>query len=302
MRGNLDLILEIKSKYVHMNPAMKRIADTLLEWPPSQRDGYTIGELAEKSGVSNATVTRFVHYLGFDNYKMFHREMKEAYIQKTGMEKDSPSYPPLLFAGGFPNRQDAESVCRYVLESEIEMLRDTLSLLDFELMESVACMILKARQIVFLGEGHSYLAAQSACMRFRRLGVLCGAYSDFHGMASGVCMAKEGDLVIGISNMGGSAPVTECLEYARRNGVKTIAITSVKESPVDRAAEISLLTGFNYGSFSSVGESTCYEPGSENIPQYSIIDCLYLVCAMKMDGEFRKRYQQTKMMIEEKRR
>ncbi len=296
----MDLILEIKAKYAHMNPAMKRIADALLERTPNQ-NGYTIGALAQKSRVSNATVTRFVHYLGFENYKSFHREMQNAYALRRGEDQGEGVEPPFLFAGGFPNRKDAKSVCHYVLESEMEMLKDTLSLMDYELMEHVARIILNARQVLFVGEGYSYLAAQSACMRFRRLGVMCVAYADYHGMAAGVCMAKPDDLIVGISNMGGSALVTECLERARKNGAKTIAITSVKESPVDRAAEISLLTGFNYGSFSSMDRSTCYEPGSENIPQYSIIDCLYLICVTNMDESFLERYQETKAMIEEKR-
>lgn len=302
MKENENLFLEIKAKYAHMNPAMKRIADTLLEWPPRQQDGYTIGELAKRSKVSNATVTRFVHYLDFDNYKSFHSAMKNAFAEKKALEGENKERPDFLFAGGFPSERDPESVCRYVLKSEIEMLSDTLYLLDFELMEKVAEMILNARQILFFGEGYSYLAAQSACMRFRRLGVICCAHSDFHGMAAGVCMAEPEDIIVGISNMGGSAPVTECLERARRNGVRTVAITSVKGSPVDKAAEISLLTGFNYGSFTSMDHSTCYEPGSENIPQYSIIDCLYLICVTKSGERFLDRYQQTKEMIESKRR
>lgn len=296
----MDLILEIKAKYAHMNPAMKRIADTLLERTPDQ-NGYTIGMLAQKSSVSTATVTRFVHYLGFENYKSFHREMQNAYALRESEDARDGAEPPFLFAGGFPNQKDAKSVCHYVLESETEMLKDTLSLMDYELMERVAHIILNARQVLFVGEGYSYLAAQSACMRFRRLGVLCVAYADYHGMAAGVCMAKPDDLIVGISNMGASALVTECLERARKSGAKTIAITSVKESPVDKAAELTLLTGFNYGSFSSMDQSTCYEPGSENIPQYSIIDCLYLICVMNMDESFLERYQETKEMIEEKR-
>lgn len=227
--------------------------------------------------------------------------MQNVYTRRKNEKRDDSAEPPFLFAGGVPNEKDAESVCRYVLESEMEMLRDTLSLLDHELMERAANMILSARQVLVIGEGYSYLAAQSACMRFRRLGVLCVAYSDYHGMAAGVCMAEKDDLIIGISNMGGSALVAEGLERARKNGAKTIAITSVKESPVDIAAELSLLTGFNYGSFSNMGQSTYYEPGSENIPQYSIIDCLYLICVMNMKDTFFERYKETKSMIEEKR-
>lgn len=298
MKENRDLLLMIKANYIQMNPAMKRIADVLLEWMP-EKGGYTIGTLADKSNVSNATVTRFAHFMGFENYKSFFRAIQEAYRNKQNVQ--GASTPTVLFAGGYPNRQDAESACRYVIESEMEMLNDTLSLLDFELMDNVANMFLNARQVLFLGEGHSYLAAQSAQMRFQRLGILCNAYGDYHGMISGVCMSEPADIVVGISNMGCSAPVTECLELARKNGIGTIAITCVKGSPVDQAAEISLLTGFNYGSFSSKNLSTCYEPGSENLPQYSIVDCLYLICIMRRDEKILKRYNQTKKLIEEKR-
>lgn len=300
MKGNVDPFLTIKANYVQMNPAMKRIADVLLE-NPSRNGGYTIGVLAEKSQVSNATVTRFVHALGFQNYKTFLRAIQESFAEKQKGAGHSSSSQTVLYAGGFPNSRDAESVCRYVIGSEVEMLNDTLSLLNFDVVEKVAEMILEARQVLFLGEGHSFLAAQSACLRFRMLGVLCNCFGDFQNMISGVGMAEPGDLVVGISNMGYSSPVTECLRHADGNGIQTVAITSVKGSPVNQAADISILTGFNYGSFSNQNQSTCYEPGSENMPQYSVIDSLYLICVMRKDPAFLQRYNETLALVDEKR-
>ena len=279
---------------------MKRIADVLLENPP-KRGGYTIGMLAEKSGVSNATVTRFVRALGFENYKTFLRAIQESFEDERKGEKGLSSGQAVLYAGGFPNSRDAESVCRYVIGSEVEMLNDTLSLLDFELMEKVAEMILEARQVLFMGEGHSFLAAQSACLRFRMLGVLCNCFGDFQNMVSGVGMARPGDLVVGISNMGYSSPVTESLRHANERGIQTVAITGVKGSPVNQAADISIMTGFNYGSFSNQNQSTCYEPGSENMPQYSVIDSLYLMCVMRKDDSFLEQYYNTLALVDEKR-
>ncbi len=300
MKENVNPFLAIKANYIQMNPAMKRIADVLLESPP-KRGGYTIGMLAEKSRVSNATVTRFVRTLGFENYKTFLRAIQESFEDEQNGEKGLLSGQTVLYAGGFPNSRDAESVCRYVIGSEVEMLNDTLSLLDFDLMEKVAETILEARQVLFMGEGHSFLAAQSACLRFRMLGVLCNCFGDFQNMVSGVGMARPGDLVVGISNMGYSSPVTECLRHAGERGIQTVAITGVKGSPVNQAADISIMTGFNYGGFSNQSQSTCYEPGSENMPQYSVIDSLYLMCVMRKDESFLGRYYDTLALVDEKR-
>lgn len=86
MKENVNPFLAIKANYIQMNPAMKRIADVLLESPP-KRGGYTIGMLAEKSRVSNATVTRFVRTLGFENYKTFLRAIQESFEDEQNGEK-----------------------------------------------------------------------------------------------------------------------------------------------------------------------------------------------------------------------
>lgn len=296
-----DPFLLIKLNYIQMNPAMKQIADVLLS-RRTESSRMTIGELAAASGVSNATVTRFVQMLGFENYKAFSTSIQRFLQEKqTHPTMASPSSHAMLYAGGFPNRQDPESVCRYVIGSEIEMLNDTLSLMDFPLMEKVAELINSARQVIFLGEGYSHLAAESACSRFSRIGVLCSSPAGFHNTIPAVCMAKSGDLVVGISNMGHSPTVAEGLTMAREQGLPTVAITSVKGSPVDMVADHTILTGFNYCSFSKPSQATCYEPGSENLPQYSVIDCLYLMCVMRKDQECLDRYYRTSTLINAKR-
>lgn len=298
---HIDPFLLIKLNYIQMNPAMKQIADVLLSQPDNASQ-LTIGELAARSGVSNATVTRFVQMLGFEKYKTFSHCLQEFLQEKQAHPGlSSSNNHAMLYAGGFPNKHDSESVCRYVIGSEIEMLKDTLSLMDFPLMEKVADLIDCARQVIFLGEGRSYLAAESACSRFSRIGVLCSAQNGFHNTIPATCMAKPGDLVVGISNMGCSPSVVEGMNIAREQGIPTVAITSVKGSPVDLAADYTILTGFNYCSFSKPSQATCYEPGSENLPQYSVIDCLYLMCVMRKDQDCLDRYYRSATLINEKR-
>ena len=299
---SIDPYLVIKLNYIQMNPAMKRIADTLLS---SEADvsRFTIKQLSESSGVSNATVTRFIKMLGFDNFKAFSHTLQE-YVKNKATDADrtpSTNYA-VMYAGGFPHERTAESICHYVIGSEMEMLNDTLSLMSFPDMERIADLIIGARHVVFLGEGRSFLATQSACWRFTSIGVLCHCYGDSHGMLTSICMARKDDLVIGISNLGHSALVLEGLERAKRAGIHTVAITSVKGSPVDTAADDTLLTGFNYGNFANPSVATCYEPGSENLPQYSMIDCLYLICVMRQKQECLDRYYKAARLIDATRR
>lgn len=289
MGQKLDPFLLIKTNYTQMNPAMQQIADFLLSWQPDLVN-FTIGEIAEKSGVSNASVTRFVQMLGYENFKAFHRSLQEYMLAHRGEAKERQNTSPLLYGGGVPSSKDSEEVCRYVIESEMEMLRDTLMLMDFKTIEQVAQQILGARSVLFIGEGRSFLAAQSACTRFMRLGVVCNAFGDFHGMISATSVLNEQDLLVGISNMGSSSAVVKCMRYARKNGVKTVGVTSVKSSLLAATSDAVILTGFNYRNFANRNEATFYEPGSENLPQFSVIECLYLLAGNLQKNDFLTRY------------
>ena len=64
----------------------------------------------------------------------------------------------------------------------------------------------------------------------------------------------------------------------------------------------SILTGFNYGNATEPNEIIGYEPGSENIPQHSVINCLYLMCVLRKDETFPEKYAETAMLIEGERK
>ncbi|MDR2471685.1 MAG: hypothetical protein LBD09_06215, partial [Treponema sp.] len=59
--------LQIKNQYSEFNPAMKQIADFILT--PGNELPLSLGQLASASGVSDASVTRFVHLLNYKSFK-----------------------------------------------------------------------------------------------------------------------------------------------------------------------------------------------------------------------------------------
>ena len=128
-----------------------------------------------------------------------------------------------------------------------------------------------------------------------------GCYSDYHSMISAAATCTEEDLVVGISNMGRTASVVESLGIAGKNGAGTVAITSVKGSVVDQSADITLLTGYDYSSFAKDQQIVCYEADAENLPQYAIVDSLYLMCVAAVDETAIDRYRLTADLINAKR-
>lgn len=296
----INPFLETKLNYPQMNPAVRRVADVVLS-NDDRLKKMTIGKLAAESCVSNATVTRYIHLLGYRNYKEFSASVRK-YLdeQPEGVRRIRKS-SEILINSEFRKNSSPEAICRFVIQSEIEMLKDTLALMNYSHMSEVVKLILQARQVLFLGEGRSYLAGMNACTRFLRLGVIASCYSDYHSMISAAATCTEEDLVVGISNMGRTASVVESLGIAGKNGAGTVAITSVKGSVVDQSADITLLTGYDYSSFAKDQQIVCYEADAENLPQYAIVDSLYLMCVAAVDETAIDRYRLTADLINAKR-
>lgn len=77
--ANSEIILNIKSQMQQMNPAQTRIARYILE-NPEKVEGLSIGNFAKESKVSEATISRFVKFLGCANYREFQAEMVKSNI------------------------------------------------------------------------------------------------------------------------------------------------------------------------------------------------------------------------------
>ena len=65
-----SVITEIKSLYPQMNEAMQKIADYLID--TDEIEGVErASELAQRSGVSTASVSRFVKMMGYKEFRDF---------------------------------------------------------------------------------------------------------------------------------------------------------------------------------------------------------------------------------------
>jgi DNA-binding MurR/RpiR family transcriptional regulator len=82
----LSVVVErIKSRIAEFTPRQRALAEYIIQH--SERVGFlTINELAKKAGVSEATIVRFCHIIGYKGYAHLGREIQENIQSQLGTE------------------------------------------------------------------------------------------------------------------------------------------------------------------------------------------------------------------------
>lgn len=295
------VVLCIKNKYEQLNPAMKQVADYIISC--SDKVVFMgISELAAASGVSIASVTRFVKVIGYKNFKSFQLELAGSLNENQGEYQEPAVSSTITFEyGGASERDNAEEICRKVFNSNQQMLTDTIKTLDFSMIEAVSEHIIKARNVIFFGCGRSHITAESGRTRLYRLGITTLCYNDVHEQIVAATMSDHRDVVIGISNYGRTASVVNCMKLARERGAVTVGLTSAEGSPLAQAVEYLFLTAYNYANLEYRSRNRSYEPACENITQIVLLDCIYMNVALRMDKRCIDQFYETVKELEKER-
>lgn len=99
----------------------------------------------------------------------------------------------------------------------------------------------RPRHVVFTARGTSdHAALYGAYLTEIRLGLPAGLASPSAVTVYGARPDLSGALVVGVSQSGGSPDLTEVLRTARDAGALTLAVTNAPDSPLARAAELSV--------------------------------------------------------------
>ncbi|MGE5549180.1 MAG: MurR/RpiR family transcriptional regulator [Bacteroidota bacterium] len=253
----------IRHAYGQLNPAEKKLADYIIE---HKREviHLSITELAERSGVSETTVIRFCRHLGFEGYQVF----------KISMAQDM--VPPLSdIHEDLEEGDDPLSVTKKVFAANIAAIRDTLSILDQGLLERAIDVLVKAKRIVFVGEGGSGIVAKDAEHKFIRTGIPVLASSDPFMEIATATLLGTGDVMVGISHSGSTKSTVQAVAQARQAGATTICITQYQRSPITRVSDIVLPVVSKEVAVRS-------EATGSRIAQLCLIDSLYVGVAHRI--------------------
>ena len=219
----------VRSRYAELPRALQRVAETVLLDPPAAAGG-TIVELAERSGTSASTVTRFCRAIGFEGFAGLRLGLRDG-GPAAGVSNGIAAQIGWTAArgSGAAATDPLERMLEQIVADDMIAVRETLTLLDLSEVARAADLISRAERVEI------YAAAGSAGVgkQLREgLGLLAPQSGEL----------GPRDAAMGISRSGHAHDTVDRLAKARAQGAKTIALTSFPHSPLADVADIVLLT------------------------------------------------------------
>lgn len=193
----------------------------------------TAGRLGKIVGVSESTVVRFASELGYDGYPSMRKALQEMIrnrltsVQRIEVAKDMI---------------DDTDIVRSVINSDIQNLQATLEALEEKSFNACIDAIIEAKNIYIVGMRTS---TSLATLLGLYLNLLRNNVNVIHDVGASeiyeqIIRIGEGDLFIGISFPRYSSHTVDAMQFAKKMGAKSIAITDSAASPFEGIADLSL--------------------------------------------------------------
>ncbi|GAB3409025.1 MurR/RpiR family transcriptional regulator [Schumannella luteola] len=226
----------IRANLPQMSAAMAKIGELVLADPTAALE-LSITELADRAGTSAATVTRFCRLLGYPGFAQFRLGLVDG-----GAGDEAQETWRVDIGRQFAPDDSPSDVLRTLLSVQSRALEATASLIDLELVTSIAQSIWSARHLDIYGVGGSWAVANELHSRLYRIGIDCHAWGEPHSGLVSAEFQDEHCVAIGISTSGRTAETVDMLARAAASGARTVAITSDRDSALARAAEACITT------------------------------------------------------------
>jgi DNA-binding MurR/RpiR family transcriptional regulator len=286
--GVLNTVRRAQSQ---LNPALQRIAAYVLKHPEVVKT-QSIKDLAEACDVSESTITRFVRAIEVPSYQQLKIGIAEAL---SSQPKSAAATKEAFVYDDIGPTDTSDQIVKKIVYRNVSTIEDTAARLDLPLVERAAEAIDRCDLIAFFAMGSSTLAAESAVMRFMRVGKRCVFYKDQGVQQISAATLSKQSLAVAISNSGRTVAIVDALRQARQCGATTVAITSFADSPITQAADIVLLTTANDA---TSGSAAYQESMLAKIAQLLVIDVLYSRFAVKHIQQSIRKIKDTNVVIE----
>lgn len=243
MSEELDLLGIIESRMSEFSKGQKRISAFLIEHY-DQAVYLTAAKLGEITGVSESTVVRFANELGFDGYPKLQRALEEVVKNRlTASQRMRVSTERI-------SKKD-KHLLQAILQSDSERIFSTMDEIDEAAFDDAVEKMLSAKKIYIVG-GRSSAPLSSFLAFYLNLmldNVVNVSGINLTEIFEGIFRIDEGDVFIGISFPRYSSRTIKAMQYANKNGARTIALTDSKNSPLAQYADCLLTSRSDMLSF-----------------------------------------------------
>ncbi|WP_027795852.1 MurR/RpiR family transcriptional regulator [Paraburkholderia acidipaludis] len=276
------LLSQVKAMREQLRPSERKLADYVVESPREVLD-LSMTEVALRAGVSQPTIARFCHALGFSGFREFKIRLAQAV---------AADLPPAVYRDVRPD-EPVPGVAAKVLDRTIGALLQVRNNLSADALANAITLLAQASRIEFYGAGGSGIAAQDMQHKFFRLGMPSVAYSDPQTFLMSAALLGPGDVVVTISNTGRTRDIVDAARTALERGAKVIAITH-GTSPLARLATVGL--------HANVDEDTdVFSPMTSRTSHLAIGDILAVGVALQRGPELAEKLADAKEIIARRR-
>jgi DNA-binding MurR/RpiR family transcriptional regulator len=261
-RGGIPLaniLYAIRERLPNLYRKERTLAAYIAEHP-HEATRANITELAEKSGASTATITRFCKSMHFDGFTDFKLKLAEELASPSEHEH---TYQDIVAGNSLP------SIVAAMEANHIRSITDTTRLLDYATLKKAIRALGAARQVDLYGVATSGLVAQDAYQKLVRIGKRAFASSDPHLQITSATNLEPGDVAFGISYSGETLETLDAIRCAKERGAVTISLTKYGTNSLASLADIPLFA-------SSLEEGMRRGDMASRIAQLHVIDILFI--------------------------
>lgn len=234
---NSNILNSITEQYHSLTRSGKKLADYIFAHT-GDTQYLSISTLAEKSGVSEATITRFCRGLGLSGYNDF--KLALAKSERTTELGDPSNNPEIITA-----EDDYNSLGHKIHSAMTLSLDETLELLDETALNKAIDLLYSARQVFCFGQGGSMVMAMEAWARFSTITSNFIHIADGHMQAMATSLSNAQDVILFFSYSGSTRDMEDLLKLAKIRKIPIILITHFSKCRAADFADVVLLCGYN---------------------------------------------------------
>lgn len=207
----------------------------------------SITELSSKIDIAEATILRYCKKLGYGGFQDF----KLTLSQHIGSQSSTP----------------LETKGDILLDRTKAALTQTASSLNYQDIDNVSNLMIKAHRVCVFGVGNSSISPLFANQRLIRLGININFSSDPHVQSIVVSNLTPKDIVVLVSVSGSTKDIIDVAEIAKERNVPIVVITNYPNSPICKYADYI---------FATSGREAAFEGGTycSIVSQMFIIDVI----------------------------
>lgn len=262
---NGQVVGSVLSRLMAARPSLgqtkQRIADFVIENAASIVH-MSVTEVAERVQASEGSVIGLCKDIGATGFQNLKISLAHDLVQ------------PIQFIHEDLQRDDSTAnVINKIFQSDMQAMRDTLSVLDAEAMSHAVALLRKAERIEVYGIGSAAPIAEDAHYRMLRIGLNCKVVLDSHVQAISASLTNPAVATLTVSHSGSTLETILATRLAKEAGAKTICITNYGKSPIQAYADIVLYTMAKETRFRT-------EAMTSRIAQLAIVDALITCLAL----------------------